>query len=145
MSEIPQKVGIVAGNFDVLHPGYIYMLKEAKQVCDIVIVALHTDPTIERPDKIKPILDVKERHEILSAIKYVDSIITYTTEKELLSIIVDMSPDVRLLGDDYKVRFDYTGCGLCPEVHYFDRSHGWSTTRFKNLIYKQMKTKRRKK
>ena len=135
------KTGFVCSAFDLCHAGHLLMLEECSKHCVKLTVGLHTDPTIERPEKIKPILDVKERYEILSAIKYIDKIITYTTEKELLSIIIDTSPDIRLLGDDYKVRFDYTGCGLCPEVHYFDRSHGWSTTRFKNLIYKQMKPK----
>ena len=143
MSEMPQKIGFIAGNFDVLHPGYIYMFKEAKSVCDVLFVGLHTDPSIERPEKIKPILSIQERKDMLLSIKYIDEVSTYTTEEELLSLIIKVSPDVRLLGDDYKNRFDYTGYGICPKIYYFDRSHGWSTTKFKNLIYKQMKRKRR--
>jgi len=139
MSEDKEIVGLVAGNFDIIHPGYIKMLKESKTVCTKLVVALHHDPSLERSYKLKPILSVYERSEIMRAIRYVDEVFTYKTEEDLLSLIVKVSPDVRLLGDDYKVRFDYTGCGLCPKVYYFDRSHGWSSTRFKNLIYKQMK------
>ena len=130
------KTGIIAGNFDVIHPGYIAMFKEASTVCDRVIVALHGDPTLERPSKIKPILSLEERRDTLSAIKYIDEIVCYNFESELEKILEDIKPDIRLLGDDYKSRTDYTGYGLCPEVYFFNRSHGWSTTKFKNLIKK---------
>ncbi len=143
MSESKQVVGFIAGNFDVLHPGYIYMFKEAKEVCDYLLIGLQTDPSIERPEKIKPILSVRERIDMLSSIKYIDEIKLYTTEDELLSLIVDTNPDIRLLGDDYKNRFDYTGYGVCLQTHYFNRDHGWSTTKFKNLIYKQIRKKRK--
>lgn len=144
MSQDKEIVGLVAGNFDIIHPGYIEMLKESKKVCTKLIIALHDDPSVERPYKLKPILSIHERTKIMKAIRYVDEVFTYRTEEELLSLIIKVSPDVRLLGDDYKVRFDYTGCGLCPKVHYFDRSHGWSSTKFKNLIYKQMKKREQK-
>lgn len=132
------KTGIIAGNFDVIHPGYIAMFKEASNVCDKVIVALHGDPSIERPEKIKPILSIEERVETLKAIKYIDDIIVYNFEKELETLIKKTKPDIRLLGDDYRQREDYTGFGLCPEVYFFDRTHGWSTTKFKKLIKKNM-------
>lgn len=131
------RIGIIAGNFDVIHPGYIIAFKEASEICDEVIVALHTDPTIERPEKIKPILSVNERKEILESIKYIHKIYCYDTEEELHSLIKELKPDVRLLGDDYQNRKDYTAYGLCPEVHFFSRDHGWSTTKFKNLIKEQ--------
>ena len=136
------KLGITAGNFDVIHPGYIYMFKEASEHCDMLLVALHTDPSIERPEKIKPILSVKERGLTLTSFVFIDSIIEYTYEHELEKIIREMRPQVRFLGDDYRERTDYTGYGLCPEVYYFDRSHGWSTTKFKELIYTQMKERK---
>ena len=136
------KLGITAGNFDVIHPGYIYMFKEASEHCDKLLVALHTDPSIERPEKIKPILSVKERSLTLASFVFINSIIEYTYEHQLEQIIREMKPHVRFLGDDYKERTNYTGYGLCPEVYYFDRSHGWSTTKFKELIYTQMKERK---
>ena len=69
-------------------------------------------------------------------LKYIDEIVCYNFESELEKILEDIKPDIRLLGDDYKSRTDYTGYGLCPEVYFFNRSHGWSTTKFKNLIKK---------
>ena len=127
------KKGIIAGNFDVIHPGYIKMFKECKDNCDEFIVLLHTDPTIERPEKLKPILSVDERVEILTSIKYIDGIDLYTTEKDLLNVISKISPDVRFLGDDY-IGKSFTGDHLNIPIHYLDRSHGWSTTKFKKLI-----------
>jgi glycerol-3-phosphate cytidylyltransferase len=126
-------VGIIAGNFDVIHPGYIKMFKECKSYCKQFIVLLHTDPSIERPHKLKPILTKEERTEILTSIKYIDGIAYYTYEKELVDLIERLSPDIRFLGDDYRGK-TYTGFELDVPVHYLNRDHGWSTTKFKKLI-----------
>ena len=75
---IAYKVGVIAGNFDVIHPGYIKMFKECKSKCDRFVILLHTDPSIERPHKLKPILSVEERIEILESIKYITDVHTYT-------------------------------------------------------------------
>lgn len=125
--------GMIAGNFDVIHPGYIKMFKECKEVCDRLIVFLHTDPSIERPNKLKPILSVDERIELLESLKYVDEVQTYTYENELYKLIELNSPDIRFLGDDYKGK-TYTGYELNTPIHYLNRNHGWSTTKFKTLI-----------
>lgn len=127
------KKGVVAGNFDVIHPGYIAMFKECKKYCDEFIVFLHSDPTIERPEKIKPILSVEERDEMLMSIKYIDNVFVYDTEAELLNLFGLIKPDIRFLGDDYRGK-RFTGDNLNIPIHYLDRSHGWSTTKFKKLI-----------
>lgn len=127
------KTGVIAGNFDVIHPGYIKMFKECKQVCDKLIVFLHTDPSIERPSKLKPILSVEERVELLESLKYIDEVQIYTYETELYDLVESNSPDVRFLGDDYKNK-TYTGSELGVPIHYLNRDHGWSTTKFKTLI-----------
>jgi glycerol-3-phosphate cytidylyltransferase len=132
-------IGFVAGSFDIIHPGYMYMFREAKQICDHLVVGLHTDPSIERPQKIKPVLSAEERRIILSSIKYIDEVKLYDTEEELLSLMVEINPDVRFLGDDYKNKFNYTGYGVIKKTHYLNRDHGWSTTKLKNLIYRQIK------
>lgn len=128
--------GVLAGSFDVLHPGYIYMFEEAKKYCSHLTVLLHSDPSIERPKKIKPILTVQERMAILGAIRYVDNIIVYETESELISILQDSLFDIRFLGKDY-LYSDYTGKHLNILIHFIDREHGWSTTKFKQLIVSQ--------
>ena len=126
-------MGIIAGNFDVIHPGYIKMFKECKTYCKQLIVLLHIDPSIERPEKLKPILTKEERTEILTSIKYIDGIAYYTYEKELVDLIYRLNPDIRFLGDDYRGK-TYTGFELDVPVHYLNRDHGWSTTKFKKLI-----------
>ena len=126
-------VGVIAGNFDVIHPGYIKMFKECKSYCKQFIVLLHTDPSIERPHKLKPILTKEERTEVLTSIRYIDGIAYYTYEKELVDLIKRLSPDIRFLGDDYRGK-TYTGFELDIPIHYLNRDHGWSTTKFKKLI-----------
>ena len=126
-------MGIIAGNFDVIHPGYIKMFKECKTYCKQLIVLLHIDPSIERPEKLKPILTKEERTEILTSIKFINGIAYYTYEKELVDLIYRLNPDIRFLGDDYRGK-TYTGFELDVPVHYLNRDHGWSTTKFKKLI-----------
>lgn len=125
--------GVIAGNFDVMHPGYIKMFKEAAANCDCLIVLLHTDPSIERPDKLKPILSVEERREMLMELKSVCGVIKYTYEEQLLDLLKLGDFNIRFLGDDYLDK-PYTGNNLRIPVYYLNRSHGWSTTKFKRLI-----------
>ena len=129
------KKGFVAGNFDVIHPGYIKMFSECKNNCDHFTILLHSDPSIERPDKLKPILTLDERIEVLSSIKFVDDIKSYTYETELYELIKNGGYSVRFLGDDYRNK-SFTGDDLNIHIHYLNRDHGWSTTKFKNLIAK---------
>ena len=128
-----QIVGVIAGNFDVINPGYIYMFDECKKHCDILLLLLHDDPSIERPEKIKPILNLNERNMILSSLKQIDRIITYQIESDLYDILKTEQIDIRFLGDDYKHKA-FTGDDLGIPIHYLDRSHGWSTTKFKKMI-----------
>ena len=130
------KKGVVAGNFDIIHPGYIKMFNEAKENCDCLIVLLHDDPTLERPSKLKPILSLEERKEQLKALG-VDDIISYNYEEVLLDLLTIGEFDIRFLGDDYKNK-PFTGDHLKIPIHWIDRSHGWSTTKLKNLIVKTL-------
>lgn len=127
------KKGFIAGSFDVIHPGYIAMFQEAKKNCDYLIIGLHVDPTIERPKKIKPILEYQDRFNILSSIKYIDKIYPYKLENDLINLLKEVNPNIRFLGDDYKNK-PITGQELNIPLYYLDRSHGWSTTKFKKLI-----------
>ena len=133
--------GFIAGNFDIIHPGYIKTFKECKENCDHFTILLHSDPTIERPNKLKPILTVEERIEILSSIKYIDDIKVYNYEKELIELLKRGEFNIRFLGDDY-IGKSFTGIELNINIHYLSRSHGWSTTKFKKLIADTIKTKK---
>ena len=98
---------------------------------------LHDDPSIERKHKLKPILTLDERILILSSLIQVDDIISYKTEAELLVLLKNNQIDIRFLGDDYKNK-EFTGMELNIPIHYLDRSHGWSTTRYKELLVKSL-------
>ena len=126
-------IGVIAGNFDVIHPGYIYLFNECKAQCTALIILLHEDPSIERPEKLKPILNTQERIMILSSLSQVDQIITYELESDLYNLLSELKIDIRFLGDDYKNK-SFTGDELNIPIYFLDRSHGWSTTKFKNKI-----------
>ena len=126
--------GIIAGNFDVIHPGYIEMFNEMKRHVDKIHVLLHIDPSLNRPEKIKPLLSVTDRKMTLMALKGVTEVSSYNSEEELLQLIIDINPEIRFLGEDYINSTDYTGYGLPPKIIFLKRDHGWSTTKFKNLI-----------
>lgn len=126
--------GIIAGNFDVIHPGYIEMFNDMKKHVSEIHVLLHIDPSLNRPEKIKPLLSVTDRKNTLMALKGVTEVSSYNTEQELLQLIIDVNPEIRFLGEDYINRTDYTGYGLPPKIIFLKRDHGWSTTKFKNLI-----------
>jgi|TARA_R110000803_G_scaffold79742_2_gene145461 glycerol-3-phosphate cytidylyltransferase len=132
-------VGITASTFDLLHAGHIMMLREAKQQCDYLIVALQTDPTIDRPDtKNKPIQTIVERHIQLSAVKYVDEIIPYSTEQDLIDIFASFPLHIRILGVEYKDR-DFTGLDMCKQrnidLHFNKRDHRFSTTELRKRLF----------
>lgn len=127
--------GVIAGNFDVIHPGYVKMFKECKENCDHFTILLHSDPSIERPSKLKPILNIDERIEILYSIKYIDNIKVYTYEKDLIKLLKNNKFDIRFLGDDY-INKSFTGDNLNIPIYFISRNHGWSTTKFKKLILK---------
>jgi len=130
-------IGFTAGNFDLLHPGYINCFKDAKRYCDKFLVFLHIDPSESRWNKYKPVIPVYDRYKALMAIRYIDEVYTYQTEEELYELIKFWKPDIRILGEDYIGRTDFTGYDLPPKVIYTTRSHGWSTTKLKDLITKQ--------
>ena len=125
--------GIIAGNFDIIHPGYILLFNECKENCDYLILLLHEDPSIERPEKLKPILSLDERILILTSLKQIDEIVPYKLESDLLNLIQNMNIDIRFLGDDY-INKEFTGKNLNIPIHFMNRSHGWSTTKYKQLI-----------
>ena len=127
------KIGFTCSCFDLLHAGHILMLKDAKEQCDYLIVGLQTDPTIDRPEKNKPIQSYEERYIQLEAVKYVDEIIKYETEKDLYELLYDMMPDVRILGTDYEGKY-FTGVEFDIPIYYHKRNHSYSTSSLREKI-----------
>ena len=136
-----ERVGIVASCFDLFHAGHVLMLMEAKENCDRPVVALQSDPTIDRPEKNKPVQALSERYIQLEACKYVDQIIPYDTEADLLNLLTGYDWDVRFLGDDYFHRNDYTGYGLDLQVKFLSRKHNYSSSGLRDRIVKAGKSK----
>ena len=127
------EVGITAGSFDLFHAGHVLMLKDAKDQCDYLIVALQTDPTIDRKEKNKPIQTMYERFVQLDACKYVDKIIPYETEDDLYTLIMNTDVDIRIIGNEYRNE-DFTAREVGLEIYYNARNHQWSTTELRERI-----------
>jgi glycerol-3-phosphate cytidylyltransferase len=131
-------VGFTCGTFDLLHPGHIAMLKDCKSNCDKLIVGLHTDPTIDRPDtKNKPIQTMFERYIQLQAVKYVDEIIPYDTEADLSNLLGVIDIDRRFVGEDH-INDKLTGQLICDqrgvEIVFNERCHNWSSTELRSRL-----------
>ena len=131
------KIGITCSSFDLFHAGHVKMLEEAKEHCDFLIVALQTDPTIDRPEKNKPKQSIVERYIQVEACKYVDQIVPYTTEKDLEDIFLSFRLDVRIIGEEYKDKH-FTAKDICKnrgiEIIYNSRAHDWSSSELRNRI-----------
>lgn len=137
------KIGFTCSTFDLFHAGHIMMLKEAKTQCDYLIVGLQTDPTIDRPDtKNKPIQTLFERFVQLQSCKYVDEIVPYSTEKELMDILLSHQIDVRIIGEEYKDAH-FTGRELDIEMYYNRRKHSFSTTSLRQRVNEIEQTKKK--
>ena len=127
------RVGFTCSCFDLLHAGHILMLKEAKTQCDYLIVGLQTDPTIDRATKNKPVQSITERFIQLEAVKYIDEIVMYATEDDLIQILKAYNIDVRIMGEEYKDK-PFTGNDLPMEIYFNKRTHKYSTTELRNRI-----------
>lgn len=127
------RVGFTCSTFDLFHAGHILMLEEAKKQCSYLIVGLQTDPTIDRPEKNKPVQSVFERFVQLEACKYVDKVIPYATEKELKDILLSYPIDVRIIGDEYAHKA-FTGQELDIEIYFNKRKHSFSTTELRQRV-----------
>ena len=136
------KVGFTCGAFDLLHAGHVLMLKEAKEQCDYLIVGLQYNPAVDRPEKNRPVQSFEERSIVLSAIKYVDKVILYETEKDLYAVLKNINPDVRIIGSDWSGK-KFTGDDLPIKIYFNCRDHGWSTTALREKIYLKELAKRK--
>ena len=132
------KVGIVFSSFDLFHAGHVAMLAEAKNHCDYLICGLQTDPTVDRPDtKNKPVQTIVERQLTLGACRYVDEIVVYSTEQDLIDLILTLPVDVRILGVEYEDtnftgRNEGAGRGI---QHVFNkRDHSFSSSSLRKRV-----------
>ena len=105
-------------------------------------MGLQTDPTIDRPEKNKPIQTLEEREIQLKSSRYVDYYFVYDTEKSLYDTLLALDPNIRFLGDDY-VGKKFTGSDLPIDIFFHPRSnHTYSTTNLRKLIYQRETAKK---
>lgn len=131
------KIGIVFSQFDILHAGHIAMLSEAKNHCDYLIAGLQNNAQWDRPDKNAPIQSIVERQISLSAVRFVDEIVVYNTEKDLEDILLTLPVDVRILGVEYMEK-DFTGRAICEkrriELIFNSRDHSFSSSSLRKRV-----------
>ena len=132
-------IGFTCSTFDLLHAGHILMLAECKQICDYLIVGVQSDPTVDRPGtKNKPVQSIVERYVQLSAVKFVDEIIVYNTEKDLEDMLMFLPISVRIIGEEYKDK-DFTGKQICEDrgikIWFNSRSHRFSSSELRQRTY----------
>jgi glycerol-3-phosphate cytidylyltransferase len=142
---VGKPVGFTCSTFDLLHAGHILMLAECKQICDYLIVGVQSDPTIDRPGaKNKPVQSIVERYVQLSAVKFVDQIIIYNTEKDLEDMLMFLPISVRIIGEEYKDK-DFTGKQICEDrgikIWFNSRSHRFSSSELRQRTYQSEVTK----
>ena len=135
---IGRPIGFTCSTFDLLHAGHILMLAECKSICDYLIVGLQTDPTIDRPEiKNKPVQSIVERYVQLKAVKFVDEIIVYQTEKDLEDLLMFLPISIRIIGEEYRDKH-YTGKEICEQrgikIYYNERKHSFSTTELRKRV-----------
>lgn len=130
-------VGFTCGTFDLLHAGHVSMLQWCRKNCDRLVVGLQYDPSIDRPEKNKPVQSILERHLQLRACKWVDEVIVYTTEAELMNLLAMVDIDVRFLGSEYQNK-EFTGRDLCTSLGiqfiFNPRSHKFSSSELRQRI-----------
>ena len=131
------KTGITFSTFDLFHAGHVKMLEEAKTKCDYLIVGLQLDPSIDRPEKNKPTQSVIERYIQLKGCKFINEIIPYVTEKDLIDVLSSFKIDIRIIGEEYKDK-DFTGKEYCKkkgiEIYYNKREHRFSSSALRKQI-----------
>jgi glycerol-3-phosphate cytidylyltransferase len=138
------KIGIVFSQFDILHAGHIAMLSEAKNHCDYLIAGLQNNAQWDRSDKNAPIQSIVERQISLSAVRFVDEIVVYNTEKDLEDILLTLPVDVRILGVEYMEK-DFTGRAICEkrkiELIFNSRDHSFSSSSLRKRVVESEQNK----
>ena len=143
---IGRPIGFTCSTFDLLHAGHILMLAECKSICDYLIVGLQTDPTIDRPEtKNKPVQSIVERYVQLSAVKFVNEIIVYDTEKDLEDMLAFLPITMRICGEEYKDK-QLTGKDICDnrgiKTYYNSRTHRFSSSELRQRTYQSELSKK---
>ena len=128
------KKGITFGAFDLFHAGHVLMLEEAKTVCDYLIVALQTDPSLDRKEKNKPVQSIVERQIQLEGCKFVDEVTIYDTEDDLMQILETIEWDVYVIGEEYKNKFFTARDKYLNKCYFNKRPHNFSSSELRERV-----------
>ena len=138
------RIGITCSTFDLFHAGHIKMLEDAKKQCDYLIVALQVDPSIDRPEKNKPVQNIVERYIQVKACEYVDEVVPYVSEEDLVDIFASFELHVRIIGIEYADKL-FTAKKMCEirniDIHYNKRDHRFSSSVLRKMTYEVEKLK----
>lgn len=145
---VSRVIGFTCSSFDLLHSGHYLMLEDCKNHCDILIVGLQNDPSIDREYRVKtggknknrPVQTYEERFIQISGVKYIDHIVKYSTESELYSLLKDINPDIRMIGEDWRGK-EFTGHDLDIPIRFNPRTHSYSTSTLRQRVYEAEKQK----
>ena len=144
---VGKPVGFTCSTFDLLHAGHILMLAEAKSICEYLIVGIQSDPTIDRPDvKNKPVQSIVERYVQLSAVKFIDEIIVYDTERDLEDLLMFLPITIRVIGEEYRDK-PFTGKNICKgrgiKIFFNSRTHRFSSSELRQRTYQSELSKKK--
>ena len=118
----------VNGCFDVLHRGHFELFKYAKSLGNELVVGIDTDFKVSQDKGAdRPYNNLQDRMFALQSIKYIDKVISFNSRKELESLISLYSPDILLVGSDWRSG-DIVGKQFAREVCFFERISQYSTT-----------------
>ncbi|WP_347174859.1 adenylyltransferase/cytidyltransferase family protein [Polaribacter uvawellassae] len=142
------KIGITFSAFDLFHAGHVKMLEEAKRQCDYLICGIQTDPTIDRPEKNRPVQSIVERYIQLNGCRFVDEIVPYATEQDLEDVLRSFKINVRIIGDEYADK-NFTGREYCEgkgiQLYYNKREHRFSSSGLRKEVQEKENLKNKDK
>ena len=130
------------GCFDILHPGHIHCLQQAKAMGDYLIVGLNSDDSVRRLKGVaRPYHDQDQRAMQLMALSCVDAVVLFS-EDTPEEVIFGLKPNILVKGGDYKeeeiVGGDFVR-SLGGRVEIIDLLQGHSTTKILNFVHSQKK------
>lgn len=118
----------VNGTFDVLHLGHMQLLSLAGNSGDNLLVAIDSDRRVaEKKGNTRPIFDQRYRSDMLRYIRGVNGVVIFDTDKELIDIIKNYSPDIMIVGSDYRNK-PVIGSEYAKNLIFYERNTKYSST-----------------
>ena len=121
--------GITNGCFDILHVGHIKLFEYLKNKSDKVIIGIDSDKRVkELKGPTRPINSEQDRKLMLESLSFVDEVVIFDSAKELEILVKMVSPDIMVIGSDYKNKH-VVGGKHAKKIEFFEKIDGYSTTK----------------